>query len=115
MSSMSTAAPYSMQPASASTAGRFAWKASSTAARWPGLAVMMATTWIMVPPDFSELRAQYFIPLTPAKAGGQGWIPTFAGMSGEIEQSQNQSGLTMAERSFAREVEALKLGDGETF
>src|SRR3954453_7764615 len=36
-------------------------------------------------------------------------------MSGEIEQSQNQSGLTMAERSFAREVEALKLGDGETF
>ncbi len=46
MFSRSTAAPYSMQPASASTAGRFAAKASSTAARWPGLAVMMAMTWI---------------------------------------------------------------------
>ena len=51
-SSMSTAAPYSMQPASASTAGRLAAKFASTAARWPGLAVMMATTWIMEPPDF---------------------------------------------------------------
>jgi hypothetical protein len=52
MFSTSTAAPYSMQPASARTAGTFAWKSSSTAARWPGLAVMMATTWIMEPPGF---------------------------------------------------------------
>ncbi|CKS71562.1 Uncharacterised protein [Mycobacterium tuberculosis] len=43
----SIVAPYSMQPSSASTAARLAAKASSSAARWPGLAVMTATTWII--------------------------------------------------------------------
>ena len=46
--SASSTGPYSMQPFSAWTAGTLALKFASTSARLPGLAVMMATTWIMV-------------------------------------------------------------------
>src|SRR5476651_1783055 len=46
--SASVAGPYSMQPASACTAGTLARNASRIASRLPGLAVMMATTWIIV-------------------------------------------------------------------
>src|SRR5216684_1033973 len=45
--SASIAGAYSMQPASAWTAGMLARNAASTASRWPGLAVIMARTWIM--------------------------------------------------------------------
>src|SRR5437879_11008537 len=45
--SASIAGPYSMQPASAWTAGMLARKWPSTSSRLPGLAVMMAITWIM--------------------------------------------------------------------
>src|SRR5258706_13564739 len=44
----STAAPYSMQPCSARTAGTLARNASRIAARLPGLAVMISTTWIIL-------------------------------------------------------------------
>ena len=43
-SDMSTAAPYSLQPCSAKTAGTLALKTSKTASRWPGLVVMTAST-----------------------------------------------------------------------
>ena len=43
-SAQSTVAVYSMQPASACTAGTFARKASSTLSRVPGFAVMIAST-----------------------------------------------------------------------
>src|SRR5262249_29430555 len=46
--SASTAAPYSMQPFSARTAGTLARKWRSISSRLPGLAVMTAITWIMV-------------------------------------------------------------------
>src|ERR1035441_3884570 len=39
--------PYSMQPASACTAGTLARNAARTVSRWPGLVVMTARTWIM--------------------------------------------------------------------
>ena len=42
--SASTAGPYSMQPFSACTAGILARNAARICSRWPGLAVMMATT-----------------------------------------------------------------------
>src|SRR5947207_13688867 len=45
--SASIAAPYSMQPCSARTAGTLARKAARISARLPGLAVMTAMTWIM--------------------------------------------------------------------
>src|SRR4030081_2526045 len=45
--SASTAAPYSMQPFSARTAGQLARNACRIASRLPGLAVMTAMTWIM--------------------------------------------------------------------
>src|SRR6185503_8364155 len=45
--SASTAAPYSMQPFSALTAGTLARKCVRMASRWPGLAVMTAMTWII--------------------------------------------------------------------
>src|SRR6185369_11064715 len=45
--SASITGPYSMQPASACTAGMLARKCPSTSSRLPGLAVMMASTWIM--------------------------------------------------------------------
>src|SRR5271166_4697253 len=41
------AGPYSMQPSSAWTAGTLARNSLRIASRMPGLAVMMATTWIM--------------------------------------------------------------------
>ena len=47
IASASMVAVYSMQPCSARTAAVLARKASSTLARWPGWAVMTATTWIM--------------------------------------------------------------------
>src|SRR5260221_13071681 len=46
--SVSTVAPYSMQPFSACTAGTLALKFLSISSRLPGLAVMMAMTWIMM-------------------------------------------------------------------
>src|SRR4051794_19231180 len=102
MFSTSTAAPYSMQPASACTAGTFAWKCSSTVARWPGFAVMMATTWIMEPPFFLFEPAHYPI-------GSPLASPRRSAINAQTRD------FTMAERSFAKEVEALKLGEGETF
>src|SRR6266851_8183479 len=45
--SASIAGAYSMQPASAWTAGMLARNAARMVSRWPGLAVMMAKTWIM--------------------------------------------------------------------
>ena len=50
--SVSTVAPYSMQPFSACTAGTLALKFLRISSRLPGLAVMMATTWIMVSSRF---------------------------------------------------------------
>src|SRR6185503_12114470 len=44
----SIAAPYSMQPFSARTAGTLARKCLRISSRLPGLAVSTATTWIMV-------------------------------------------------------------------
>src|SRR6204780_1272795 len=67
-SGTSTTAPYSMQPASASTAETFSLKSRRTAARWPGLVGMAATTWIMksgswvkwiVPARFQPCPARY--------------------------------------------------------
>src|SRR6478735_8627741 len=65
------------------------------------------------------------MPLMPAQAGIQSpdrWIPAFAGMSGGCitpplcyNGAEYRWIFTMAERSFAKEVEALKLGDGEIF
>src|SRR5207247_3432359 len=46
--SVSIVAPYSMQPFSACTAGTLALKFLSISSRLPGLAVMMAMTWIMM-------------------------------------------------------------------
>src|SRR5258706_12304776 len=46
--SASTGAPSSMPPCSARTAGTLARNASRIAARLPGLAVMTATTWIIL-------------------------------------------------------------------
>src|SRR3954464_10758303 len=103
MFSTSTAAPYSMQPASACTAGTFAWKCSSTAARWPGFAVMMATTWIMGCPVFLNGKGT-LTHRRPARIRAP-----------LCYKSARTRDFTMAERSFAKEVEALKLGDGETF
>src|SRR3982751_3579368 len=58
--SASAAGPYSMQPCSACTAGMLARNAASTSSRLPGLAVMMAMTWIMVsaPVRFSTSRGR---------------------------------------------------------
>src|SRR5262252_1467025 len=47
MSGVSVAGPYSMQPFSACTAGILARNSRRMASRRPGLAVMMAMTWIM--------------------------------------------------------------------
>src|SRR5688572_26626275 len=46
--SASIAAPYSMQPCSASTLATFALKCARISSRLPGLAVMTAMTWIMI-------------------------------------------------------------------
>src|SRR5487761_1448753 len=56
--SASIAGPYSMQPASARTAGTLARNAARICSRMPGLAVMIATTWIMALP-FGCLRFGY--------------------------------------------------------
>src|SRR6478752_1286118 len=48
MPSVSTVAPYSMQPFSAFTAGTLARKWPRISSRLPGLAVMTAMTWIMM-------------------------------------------------------------------
>src|SRR5215470_4432358 len=56
--SVSTAAPYSMQPFSARTAGTLARKCLSTCSRMPGLVVRTATTWIMAQAPSLGLREQ---------------------------------------------------------
>src|SRR6516225_6787662 len=48
MPSASTAGPYSIQPFSACTAGILAWNSFRIVSRMPDLAVMMATTWIIL-------------------------------------------------------------------
>src|SRR5258707_12283703 len=50
--SVSTVAPYSMQPFSACTAGTLALKFLSISSRLPGLAVMMAITMFMMSSRF---------------------------------------------------------------
>src|ERR1700693_2822432 len=45
----STNAVYSMQPFSVCTAGTFALNALSTVSRWPTLATISTTTWIIFP------------------------------------------------------------------
>src|SRR5882672_53072 len=71
--SASTAAPYSMQPFSARTAGTLARNACRIASRLPGLAVMTAMTWIMaagiVAYKASHLRARRFRASVPPKHG----------------------------------------------
>src|SRR5262249_7101277 len=47
MSGVSVAGPYSMQPFSACTAGMLARNSRRMSSRMPGLAVMMAMTWVM--------------------------------------------------------------------
>jgi hypothetical protein len=61
----STTAPYSIQPSSACTAGTLARNASSTRSHWPGLAVMIATTWIM---NADSLRYSISFCAVPATA-----------------------------------------------
>src|SRR5687767_11982044 len=60
--SASTAAPYSMQPFSARTAGTLARKCLSTSSRFPGFAVITAMTWITEPPKgWKQNRRDYRI------------------------------------------------------
>src|SRR5262245_13218876 len=57
--SASTAAPYSMQPFSARTAGTIWRQCFRTSSLFPGLAVMTAMTWIMLSAPSVVIRSKY--------------------------------------------------------